>query len=50
MIKVIMLMVWCAIGLMVHASNDGKPHKYNFCGKLCNTMIWVVFIYWFANK
>lgn len=48
MVKIVLLTIWCMMGLMVHLLSDGESGKYSFCGKLWNTIIWVSFICWFA--
>ena len=48
MTKMVLLTVWCTIGLMIHLLADGESHKYSFCGKIWNTVIWVSFVYWFS--
>ena len=46
-LRIILLTTWCTIGLMLHLLADGEEKKYNFTGKLWNTIIWVIFICWF---
>ena len=48
MVKVILLTVWCSVGIMTHLSNHGELGKYTIYGKLINTIIWLGFVYWFA--
>ena len=48
MLKIVLLTIWCTIGLMIHLLGDGESRKYSFCGKIWNTIIWVSFIYWFS--